>query len=287
MGKKPKLHSLLFAPVAAVVLSSCTINGPVMRDYLGSLSSRHPADVLETYSDGRLIFAGIDLDGDRRLDVSVSVGDSGKSILYISVEDIPLDQYFGASLHPLPSVERPWGAKPSPLLERVCEAHRDAPNLGMLKALYSGKQSRTESWLLAVTLRKGGALRETIAKEAFNRLMEGSLTMQSAFILTGFGENGLRLLGKALRETDDRRAARDAAIYLCGAGADAIVALDDLVASLDKSSRGLALLAILDVAKAYPEAVRAHASTIRGYANVWDSEDRRKVRLILEAIEKD
>lgn len=283
----------LWVSFAVAILSSCIgrqLGHPMPEEYLGLLSEQYAVEVSETYFGQQLSHAYMDLDGDRQFDLLVNLDDSGRSIHLLIGEDIPIDRYVKDTFGLSHRNTRPKGISPSALLEKIYDASRQPPDLNCLTALYAGKTEETERWLLALRLRTGGEISATTAKEAFDQLVAGNMTMESAFILSGLGEHGLRLLGKAMRETEDKKAARDASIYLSCAGAAAIVSLDDLVASLGKgwhNTRHCTLSAILNVAKEHPEAVRVHIATIREYSSHRDQDIRGKVQLIIDVTEKD
>ena len=284
-GLSLTLGPLLFF-FSVFVLSSCG-GHPMPEDYIGPLSARYPITVSEGYFNGRLCHAFLDTDGDRKFDLSVSLNRSGRSIQLIFGTNLTSDHLSENTSGLSSTVGRPHGVAPSTLLEQVCQARNRSPDLDILKMLYGKQGTPTERWLMAVTLRNGGGIAETTASETFNHLRAGSATMESAFILSGLGYNGLRLLGKALRETESKEAARAAAFYLSGAGAAAVVALDDLVASLAgpwRNTRHQALSAILNVAKEYPDTVAPCMASIRAYEIHPDSDIRRKVQLIQKAV---
>ena len=124
-------------------------------------------------------------------------------------------------------------------------------------------------------------------EEVFRRLLAGSQTRQSAFALSRQGRQGCVLLGKALRMTRDRNAARDSAFYLSMAGTNAEVALDDLVASLHRdwqNTRHCVLSAILNVAQEHPEAVAPYLPAIQEYRSDRSLDIQRYVIRIGEAV---
>jgi len=112
--------------------------------------------------------------------------------------------------------------------------------------------------------------------------------MESAFLLSGYGEQGFALLGKALRQTESKKSARDLAIYLQCAGPGAVAAVSDMVASLDRNwrdTRQRVLLALLNIAEVNPQAIEPYMSQIAQYVKHRDSDTRCKVYLIERAIQ--
>lgn len=157
------------------------------------------------------------------------------------------------------------------------------PDENALVRLYQPNTPETDRWVLAVKLRNGGTAARSITEKVSGKLVAGSVTMESAFILSGLGEPGFASLGKALRQTANKKAARDAAISLSQAGAVALVSLPDLVASLPKdwrNTRHCVLSAILNIAKEHRESVQRYMPEIQKYATDRDPDIRRKVQLI-------
>lgn len=259
-----------------------TVDPPVY-SYLGPVSDDCPTIVIETYVWDRLIFAQMDADGDDLLDLFISFSDHGSDIECL----IPLegggDQAIRANAHRA----KPAGFKPCPILEKVAHAATRPEDFSASpEVLCADDLSQNDRWLVALALQQTTLSPETL-QLLYEELMKGKYSRQLAFILSGRGEEGVRLIGKALKNAEDPKTARDCAIYLSQIEDKATPALADLVSSLDRdwrNTRDCVLLAILNIANESPGPVRPYRKIIDKYKDSEDESISYKAYLIVNAL---
>jgi len=260
--------------------------------YKGRLSERCPATVIEAYVYSTAPFmpfyALMDIDNDGILDLYIWFDDRGVGLDRIGAMGVCMAHHVrGTHSHCLYGSERPEVLRQSSLLEDVYLAAHRKPTPATLKALLDPASDRTERWLAAVESRNGGDSQARICDAAYRNLIDGRHTLQCAFVLSGYGGGGIRMLGKALRTAGNSRAARDAAICLASAGASAVV--PDLVVALDRdwqNTRACVLLALLTAAQVSPDAVAPYLDDIIAHAVDEDGDMPYAAQLIREAVER-
>ncbi|MDR1817412.1 MAG: hypothetical protein LBR07_04395 [Puniceicoccales bacterium] len=184
----------------AALLAACEPPIPDSHYFHGALSAGSKATSLEVYGnlDGKLVLrrADLDTDGDSRPDLSLTFLPNGE----IETLSLPTSATERANTAGLEQTARPAGIETPPVLAALATAAATPPAEETIEDLYGTKLrnlTANEAWPLALRLRSARPpLRAKVAAAAEQNFKAARFPDQSAFILAGLGDDGLRALAR-------------------------------------------------------------------------------------------